>query len=167
MINLAGVQSCDKVILDELTIAKVPGVIRLPGRLHNEVPAGVIAHFEHGGQQYTLHRAWYYWVVNGLVLFHTAKKFYEDPEGRKNIRVAGHCACPPPEEWANWYIGGERILSLSDEVELKRLKIPTEGYTFTDCPQNVPGAVFAVEGYHIDSQLGLCRFIEILTGAGT
>ena len=45
-------------------------------------------------------RAWYYWTVEGKVPLDIAEKLYAHPEGEKSVRVAGHCGCPPPKEWA-------------------------------------------------------------------
>ena len=38
-------------------------------------------------------RAWYYWTVNGPVPMEIAKRMYENPIGKKDVRVAGHCGC--------------------------------------------------------------------------
>jgi len=44
-------------------------------------------------------RRWSYWSVTGYVPLDTAVKMYRDPIGKRDVRVAGHCGCPPPEEW--------------------------------------------------------------------
>ena len=48
-----------------------------------------------------MRRAWYYWVASGPVPMAIADRLYADPVGRDDIRVAGHCGCPPPMEWAS------------------------------------------------------------------
>lgn len=41
-------------------------------------------------------RRWSYWSVTGYVPLDTAVKMYRDPIGKRDVRVAGHCGCPPP-----------------------------------------------------------------------
>lgn len=45
----------------------------------------------------TLTRAWYYWRVYGPVPLPMALELYADPVGKTDVRIAGHCLCPPPE----------------------------------------------------------------------
>jgi len=54
-----------------------------------------------------------------------AEELYEDPVGHRDVRVVGHCACPPPKDWV------ESTKSLSGNFE--------------PC----------VCSYHVDSQEGL------------
>lgn len=45
-------------------------------------------------------RAWYYWVVCGVDMpLADANELYEDPVGRKDIRVAGYAGNASPEKW--------------------------------------------------------------------
>lgn len=82
-------------------------------------------------------RAWRYWVAKGPVPLRLARMLYADPVGREDVRVAGHCGCPPPEEWAKYEL---------DASTGKR----TLGY---------------VDSYHVDSEVGLrllCDHASIL-----
>jgi len=107
--NLAGKPDCDINILDELYKAGVL-IVEHGTPLRNEVPAqltGIAGDFE-------FWRAWYYWVVNGPVPLDVAKILYKHPRGIKDVRVAGHCGCPPPEEWAkNGFVNNYHIDSQS------------------------------------------------------
>jgi len=91
MKNLAGVEECDRDIRSELTracidIEEVPkGNSEVPYTLEGRLGA------------LTFHRAWYYWVVNGPVSLKIAQELYAHPEGKANVRVAGHCGCPAPQ----------------------------------------------------------------------
>jgi hypothetical protein len=90
--NLAGNEEADLYVEAELTEAKIHKVKHIP---EGEVPtnfAGELGNFK-------FWRAWHYWVVNGPVPMDIAIKMYEDPEGSKSVRVAGHCGCPHPKEW--------------------------------------------------------------------
>jgi hypothetical protein len=109
MQNLAGKVDCDVFILEELYKAGVC-IVEHPEPLRREVPAsltGVMGKF-------TFARAWYYWVVEGPVPLSVAKILYDHPRGREDVRVAGHCGCPPPEKWAtNGYVYDYHIDSQS------------------------------------------------------
>jgi len=97
MKNLAGVQECDKDIRKELTEAGIRMVAVPKG--NTEVPFSVIGQLSY----FTFRRAWYYWVVEGDVPLAVAQEMYATEVGKRDVRVVGHCGCPPPEEWA---IGG-------------------------------------------------------------
>lgn len=95
MINLAGRKDCDKYIHQELTEAGIE-IVEVPlGR--SEVPYTLIGKLG----KYTFSRARYYWLVNGPVPLFAAQEMYRHPVGRRDVRVEGHCGCPPPEEWAS------------------------------------------------------------------
>lgn len=120
MKNLAGVEDCDIYISEELEKAgidiyniKEPDRSEVPytlygglgGKLLDEEGQGFME--RHGVAvdsmksfvSFTFERAWYYWVVDGYVPLDIAVEMYENPNGKKDIRVAGHCACPHPAEW--------------------------------------------------------------------
>lgn len=171
MKNLAGVAGCDSDVEDELKIARLPAT-KLPLRLDGEVPTSIMSLFG----KFKLYRAWYYWVVNGPVPIEMALELYADPEGKKNVRVTGHCGCPPPEEpWIQCYAAdGKLILTRKDEIDYKHCateggpgtkKIGEEGldgrYIFSDDPKRDAHSII-VPSYHIDSQLGLCLFADML-----
>jgi len=64
-----------------------------------------------------LHRAWRYWVANGPVPLDAALKLYADPVGRKSVRVAGSCGCPPPEQWVEVVDGKPCITTYHIDTE--------------------------------------------------
>jgi len=126
---------------------------------------------------FTFHRNWYYWGVEGRVPLAVAEKLYADPEGKKTVRVAGHCGCPPPEKWTRRYMSdGREVVPAAQKAEIdhfvERLKkrgseldaaeVLAKIY-FTDDP--LVGEAF-VEAYHIDSQEGLSLFVRVLRAEG-
>jgi hypothetical protein len=115
---------------------------------------------------------WYY-IIEGRVPLALAEKMYEDPVGRHDIRVAGHCGCPPPAEWATWYApSGRKIVGLDQQDECRRFLASSSQYMkelaqrllndldFAEDPSAVPGAEGFVESYHIDSEVGLRVFAD-------
>ena len=96
MRNLAGCKDADTVIAEELRRCRIEPRPLDDDERHGEVPATI------GGRlgALTFRRAWYYWMVHGDVPLAIAERLYADPIGRADIRVAGHCGCPPPSEWA-------------------------------------------------------------------
>ncbi len=95
MINLAGDSDCDAQIIRELREAGIEMAI-LPAPVNREVSYSVVGRLG----DFHFKRAWYYWVVNGPVPLDVALELYSHPIGRKDVRVTGHCGCPPPEDWA-------------------------------------------------------------------
>jgi len=94
MRNLAGDRNCDAEIRNELVQAGIK-IVQHRERLRSEVPAsitGKLGIFE-------FERAWYYWMVSGNVPLAVAQEMYENPVGKQDVRVIGHCGCPPPHEW--------------------------------------------------------------------
>jgi len=131
--NMAGLPNCDEFIEKELIEAQIP--IRsghenwkyTPPKTHSsgmivvanwedykahwdckdEVPYHIIGVLG----DITFKRAWYYWRVQGNVPLKIAKKMYEDPIGKKDVRVSGHCGCPPPKEWCDKIEGKKYVTS--------------------------------------------------------
>ncbi len=93
--NLAGDIACNEYVKLELDLAGIDIVEKAE---RGEVPSsfsGKLGDFEFS-------RAWYYWVVVGNVPLNLAKDMYHgSEEGKKYVRVAGHCGCPAPEGWAH------------------------------------------------------------------
>lgn len=163
MRNLAGVEDCDRYIRDELERAQIE--IVEGDRCRGEVAATLTGKL--GPFAFT--RAWYYWVVNGPLPIEAARKLYAHPEGKRTVRVAGHCGCPPPEApWVEWRAPDGRVVAKAAErAEFERMakpgrwtmeKIDAE-YIFSDDPESV-GARGFVESYHIDDQAGLLLFAD-------
>ena len=165
MINLAGVKAADKHIQGELYSA---GIEIVRGELSkSEVPYSITGKLA----DWKFNRAWYYWMASaedgkGLPLEVAAamheKKYPIIGERQPGnygqvIRVAGHCGCPHPREWA---FPNDEVL----HAELK--KIGKESATYGEladlCNTGVIQAPRFVTSYHIDDQLGLNEFARVL-----
>ena len=159
MENLAGREDCDVPIERELMRAGIE--IMRGERTNSEVPASISGKLGN----FTFHRAWYYWVVDGRVPLAVAEKLYADPVGKDDVRVAGHCGCPPPNEWVT-YIDeeGRRLASMSQKPEEgSSLAELFEGKTdirFVEDPSSA-GQGF-ITTYHIDTEVGLRLFVDTL-----
>jgi hypothetical protein len=164
--NLAGVKDCDKQIELELRRAQIEVVHG--ERSKGEVPYSITGKLG----EFTFRRAWYYWVVNGMMPIEVARRLYADPVGRRDVRVGGHCGCPAPDEYGSLWLNpeGKRILKtkekegcegyLKSDSEVMRsiaYKILAEN-VFADTPSAV-GRGF-VDLYHIDSAEGLQLFAD-------
>lgn len=116
----------------------------------------------------------YYWRVNGPVPLAVAQQIYADPAAN-DIRVAGHCGCPPPEDpWITWLMPDGTILTSEAEgatFETMAERHPwandaMKDYTFSDDPAVKGTARGYIETYHIDSELGLRVFVDYLRWNG-
>lgn len=155
MKNLAGDPNCDADIRRELREAGI-GLIN-EDRTKTEVPSTISGEF--GVFKFT--RAWYYWIVEGKMPLEVAKELYEDPVGRKDVRVAGHCGCPSPDEpWIEWYDSeGRRIFPLSKKH--KDFSHEEAGYqVFFKDPSKVGKGYIPL--YHIDTEEGLRLFTDAI-----
>jgi|GEM_PF-5037122 len=89
---------------------------------------------------------------------------YADEVGAKSVRVAGHCGCPAPEEWATYYGADEKKLAPISEKPAEGHVLDwclAEGnYRFVEDP-SAEGEAF-VTSYHIDNMQGLKLFVETL-----
>jgi len=162
MKNLAGVDGCDKDIIEELQTAGIP-VVRTYGN-RSEVP------YNYAGKLFSwaFNRSWYYWSVHGGRLpLPIAQRLYElDVE--KSIRVAGHCAAPAPEyPWLGYYdTNGVELYKTEKEPPKDSIVWPAYqdamlGGRYVDDPVAVAAYAY-IESYHIDSIEGLCRFADIV-----
>jgi hypothetical protein len=163
MKNLAGVPECDDYIRVELTKARI-----------NIVPCDLVGSevpYRLEGQLGPFHfrRAWYYWVANGLMPLKFAQELYADPIGKTDIRVAGHCGCPPPEKPWIRYIdpNGVHLVPQEEYDEFVRCfkeKVPKimeeQNFRFSDDLER-DGEAY-VECYHIDTQEGLRLFADVI-----
>lgn len=104
MINLAGCKESDEHIARELRRARIDAVSVPVYGEPKATLAGKLGPF-------TFTRAWRYWVVEGPMPLAVARELYADPIGVDDVRVAGHCGCPPPEPpWVAYYdAAGERL----------------------------------------------------------
>jgi hypothetical protein len=167
--NLAGNRDCDVVIRAELDEAGVPRAeLRVP--LEREVAASVVGQLG----PFRFERAWYYWVVNGNVPLMVAEEMYATEIGKRDVRVVGHCACPPPAEWAKYMdADGKKLVSDPDGTQETKYRAfsgrfgwpDDEAPRFVPCAKDAAAAAY-VTSYHIDSQEGLALFAETMRRHG-
>lgn len=157
MKNLADITNADTYIREELEAAGIP-VVQTHGEKHPEVPYSI------GGELFgwTLRRQWYYWAVRatpGLPL-PVARRLY-DMDPRKEVRVAGHCMMPPPEEWTKKLNArGFRVIPDPDEEppeKFHRMKLEVGGLSW-----DRDTAFEYVSSYHIDTQEGLNLWAKVV-----
>lgn len=163
MKNLAGNPEADHHIERELFAAGIE-VVRHPERLRGEVPRTLTGKLG----PFTFDRAWYYWMVHGPVPLPVAEELYAHPYGQTDVRVAGHCGCPPPAEWVDWLdADGKELAPLSER--------PADEERARQCEKNLnlrfvesveaEGKPF-VTSYHIDTPEGLRLFVGTLRKHG-
>jgi len=163
MKNLAGDKNCDETIRRELTVARID-IVEVPPHSNREVPYTL----EGKLGDFTFHRAWYYWVAKGPMPLKNALELYADPAGRTDVRVAGHCGCPPPEKpWITWKDDeGNEIIHMKEKAQfdafIAKGHIKPEqmkGKRFDEHPENFNGFI---DSYHIDSEVGLRLFADMI-----
>jgi hypothetical protein len=144
MRNLVGETTghADAYIEDELNEARIP-------HFRDKVSVGEVKASRKGTArgakkppfdkfEYKFERSWYYWVVKGPVPIELAWELYNDPRGRYDVRVVGHCNCPEPECYTEvvdgidcvtmYHIDSQDGLNLFAEKVLgTRPPFPTEG----------------------------------------
>lgn len=98
MENLAGQPHAPVAVREEMAKAGIEPKAHYLHTGKGEVPADV------GGVVHSCYftRAWSYWTVVCHMPMHLAREmYYENGKiGRYQIRVAGHCGCPPPEHYS-------------------------------------------------------------------
>jgi hypothetical protein len=165
MQNLAGHPDSTRLAKSELEAAGIP-VVTL-AEPYGE-PKAWIGGDLHG---FTFRRAWYYWVVEGRMPIDQARGLYADDVGRKDVRCAGHCACPPPDEWCEWYaMDGIRLYRDQDGKQAKqwadfmtgRIADDEGEPRFVADPSQVHGARAYVTSYHVDSADGLRLLADVI-----
>lgn len=162
MKNLAGNHDADIHCAAELTAAGIEIAI-LPEQVRGEVPTRVTGKI--GG--ITLRRAWRYWVAEGRVPLDVARRLYADPVGAMDVRVAGHCACPAPDEWATWFDGEEEVVIDPEGKQEAEVRSFMERRVFPDTAlprfaKSTDGLAGFVMLYHIDSAAGLRLFADAM-----
>lgn len=171
MKNLAGVDDCDRYIRDELTRARIPIVDGQKST--GEVPYTLTGKLG----DIVFRRAWYYWVADGPVPLALALELYADPVGKTDVRVDGHCGCPPPEHpWvARYDSAGKRIALDVGETEraqfrglisgghLTQEQFDAHRWVDSDAERDAVSARAVVETYHIDTEVGLRLFADVVS----
>lgn len=165
MKNLAGVKECDSVLAEELLSAGAE-LIEVD-KSNTEVPYTYIGSVGN----WTLKRAWYYWIAStegrGLPLS-VAEIMHNKPYPRvlsegcemiygDQIRVAGHCGCPPPNEWAF-----PNFKDLIPQLNEKGITDRSYGNLAKLLDEGVITGERFVKSYHIDSQEGLNEFVRVV-----
>ena len=170
MENLAGNEKCDAHIRHELMRARIPAVDVPREDKNPDVKYSV----EGRMGEFRFTRAWYYWVVSGPTPLEIAKRLHEDPIGKEDVRVTGHCGCPPPEyPWVKHYDeDGKQLFRDPDGEEQRKYKrfiekgiLDQEGFDkarwVKDEEEEAAVAVTSVvELYHIDTDAGLRLFVD-------
>lgn len=172
--NLAGHPEATKIVTSELIRCGIEPIAVIEPI--DEPRATVYGVFFCELGKFKFERAWYYYRADGLVPVELARLLYADPVGRADIRVNGHCGCPPPEGWAlRWILPDGRHVASTESGRTFRhwaehgespsiREMGREGlekFVFDDDPASTGAAAF-VEHYHIDSELGLYKFVEAL-----
>ena len=175
MKNIAGETKADLYILKELSEAGIEIVQGTKSK--GEVPYTISGKLA----DWNFSRAWYYWVASaskgGGLPLDIATELHnrtypivgerEPKTYGQAIRVAGHCGCPPPKEWATHYDAQGLQLIIDSkgkqeaEVNLMRKKSPErvnedffKKHRFVKSLKgNVAKSV--IDNYHVDTQEGL------------
>lgn len=153
MKNLAGNTECDQYIKDELRRCGIKAVAS--PLTQSEVPYTITGKLG----DFTFVRAWYYWCVQGNMPLDKARELYATEVGKTDIRVAGHCGCPPPDEWVTRFHGGKVVIDQEewDKFPDSIMDLREEKYCTHPNPETLPAFVTS---YHIDSELGLYLFAQ-------
>lgn len=176
MKNLAGVDTCDVTIKEELFLA---GIEAIKIKSEGEVPysfQGKIGHWK-------LSRAWTYWIASverpedGLILADALELHnMESPTNPDTvmgnvIRSGGHCGCPSPDEYGASPIYDEMFHDRLKKLGYKERYFKPLDKNFVDISVREIRELFEegkldveryVNSYHIDSQLGLNVFANFI-----
>lgn len=97
-------------------------------------------------------------MVSGYMPLSHAQYLYENYKDL-NIRVAGHCGNPPPEEWASCKDGYAKAKPIVDKFLTHEI---SKEECDSQCLVIMKSGDQFIDRYHIDSQLGLCKFAETI-----
>lgn len=153
MINLAGIKTCDEQILIEMREAGVERV-NIGKRERAEVPSEYIGKCNN----FIFSRAWCYWIVTGYMPLKYAQEMYKNFKDL-NIRVAGHCGNPPPEEWCTPRDYRNRKQPYLERYLRKEI---TKAEFDAKCNEFRMQGDQCITCYHMDTQEGLNKFVEIV-----
>ena len=176
MINLAGVETADETILEELYLAGVDPI--KIDRGNTEVPYTYIAKIG----KWKFRRAWYYWIVsidegvNGLPL-EIAVELYNKKHPTKDIklgevvRAGGDAGSILPTSYVAQPVYNEdldaklELLGYKKEYHklLKREYISISSREVAElCNSGKLDVERYVDCYHVDDQIGLTELVKIL-----
>lgn len=182
--NLAGrpIEECNEIITNELHLARInisklynPQVGEVSTNFAGKLPSSRTPYAPKG---VNLRRAWRYWIITGKIMLSAAHFLYDDPAGRYDVRVCGHCGCPKPEDpWITYYNKktGRKVLNLENKKEYEKFansqtsilkdigEAGLKNHEFDDDRLNKFYLYDAfIESYHIDSQVGLRVFSDVV-----
>lgn len=184
MINLAGVATCDETIRTELAAA---GIDIVEGdRRRCGVPYSLTGRLG----AFSFRRAWYYWMVSGLMPLEAAKRMAKTPCPAKTHYAWSLATDKGERNYRTLYGARMRAQRLGGQVKKSRRAIqlasltandvirvrgyaggadPEEMATWHDEAGNYlhmyqPGARAYVRSYHIDTQAGVNLFAETIRG---
>lgn len=168
MINLAGVRTCDLTIKDELERAEIE-VVKTE-TVNCEVPYSLKGILKTIYGNFEFKRAWSYWIVTGKVPLEISKKIFAHPEGKKYVRIFGHCGCLDPMKYRLTYFSedGIELIGRKDYEECKKSKL-TSSFIDSQIEKRIyklvedekEGIPF-ITSYHIDTQAGLLLFSQMI-----
>lgn len=186
MINLAGHKEADKHVKSELRRCGIPTIVctatgEVGASYHGSIPINAIAVprsmrlNRNFSDHLVFHRAWSYWIVEGLVPIQAAQAIYKHLIGKEDVRVDGHCGCVHPNTVASHYTKEGNLLvprkweadykTFANNGSLIMTQDIVDSYVFSDnCEQDAYASF--VHLYHIDSELGLYFFVETLKEFG-
>jgi hypothetical protein len=169
MTNVAGVEPerTDLILKEELTVCGIEIVEHPEIVPHPEVRTHLTGKI---GENITMYRNWYYWVVQCEIPLEVALEMYADPAGRRDVRVAGYAGnVDEVEPWLRFKKGD----AIVDKTSRKPADFDDpcwDGYRdkiiFVDDPINEPGVRAFIDSYHIDSELGLRYFADTIKKHG-
>lgn len=174
--NLAGWEyaRADPWIETELKRCEIPSVRAPIPHPHPEVHTHLTGLL--GGVAFR--RAWRYWCVDCWVPYAVALKMYETVVGAQDIRISGHCACPPPIDWCTWVnvATGRRVIKTDEKTRAEEWINKPDGtdlmkrvgerllvdFDFADNPAESTNFNGFIDSYHIDTELGLYQFVQTI-----
>jgi hypothetical protein len=131
-------------------------------RAHGEVPYAWVAEVDLPSGPVRFTRSWRYWRVQGKIHLALAQKVYAK-EGN-GIRAGGHGYNQPPEEHVEHFLpDGRAIVTYASLKEFEMFQSLWDNLAHDRVVYfSIPKGCEYVTMYHIDSQEGLNRFVEVL-----
>lgn len=146
---------------EDLRCAQIPFIHKAATEKNAEQVVGTITS-RHG--EFTVIRGRSYWMVSGKVPLAVAEKLYAHPEGRRSVRVAGHCMRPAPSEWVEYFNDQGKPMANQSELNTYSEKLVAEldmKERYDWVADKTTGNAF-ITHYHIDSQAGLLLFTQMI-----
>lgn len=158
--NLAG-QDGNKTIREELTRCRIR-IIESENQIQGEVETNLYGKL----LGFTFKRLWCYYLVDCLLPIEIARELYKNPVATTDIRATGNACAKHPDNYVTYFNKeGKKLQNISslhewDKVinisEAMKKRVHNE-FEFVKNPEEGEGFI---EGYHIDSELGLYVFAQ-------